>query len=498
MRGSQFNDVLLGTDANVHGREDFRGRRGDDTIDGKGGTDRVDYRGETVRVVVDLSGQDSSGFGFSQEFDTTNGDALVGADIISNIEQIRGSFLNDTLIGDSQANVILGESGDDTITGNAGDDTMTGGDGNDTFVATFLAGNDVITDFTAGAGTDDRLDATALGPVTLSTVLANTVDVNGNAVITAGGGTVTLTGVTKSQLHIDDFIGVIDDLAGSTTGDDVINGTANDDVISGQAGNDTINGLAGNDTLNGDEGDDVIDGGAGNDTINGGDGIDTINYGDDAGDGGTAGVTVNLLTGTAIDGFGNTDTVSFVENVAGTAFADSLTGDAGTNQLPGEAGNDSLDGGAGGDILKGGGGQDRIIGGIGVDNMTGGFNSDTFVFNGRTDGTSKASNGPINSQELAIDDVLDFLSGTDGIELAASDFDLGGATITTGINFEVIGSAFDGTNATSTRFQAGQGTLILDADGRLISDTNGSAAGYTVVADFGGANAVAATDITVV
>lgn len=62
-----------------------------------------------------------------------------------------------------------------------------------------------------------------------------------------------------------------------------------------------------------------------------------------------------------------TDTLSGIENLAGTAQADVLTGDAGNNSLNGLAGNDALSGDAGNDTLAGGTGADALNGGAGDD-----------------------------------------------------------------------------------------------------------------------------------
>jgi len=94
-----------------------------------------------------------------------------------------------------------------------------------------------------------------------------------------------------------------------------------------------------------------FEGGAGNDLIDGGLGLDEVSYRNDV-----AGVTVNLATGTAIDGWGNTDTLIDIEMVIGSALADTLIGGQNSGgeiyagdfeRLEGLGGNDVIDGGAG-------------------------------------------------------------------------------------------------------------------------------------------------------
>ncbi|MBY0337628.1 MAG: FG-GAP-like repeat-containing protein [Acetobacteraceae bacterium] len=120
--------------------------------------------------------------------------------------------------------------------------------------------------------------------------------------------------------------------------------------VSGSAQGDSITGDQGVNSLFGDAGNDTLEGGAGNNTLDGGADLDTASY---AGAG--AGVTVSLAVATSQNtGGAGTDTLSNVENLAGSGFADTLTGDAGANTLSGGAGNDVLDGGAGNDTLNGG------------------------------------------------------------------------------------------------------------------------------------------------
>jgi len=80
------------------------------------------------------------------------------------------------------------------------------------------------------------------------------------------------------------------------------------------------------DTLIGNAADNRFEALGGNDTINGGAGFDGVRYHRDTRYGGVAGVDVNLKTGIAKDGFGNTDTLISIESVLGTESADTLRG----------------------------------------------------------------------------------------------------------------------------------------------------------------------------
>ena len=110
-------------------------------------------------------------------------------------------------------------------------------------------------------------------------------------------------------------------------------GTSGTDELEGAAGADTLKGLGGDDLIVGNGGNDILVGGAGNDDIQGGLGTDTVDYSQESGGGA---VMVNLATNSATDTFGNTDTLSGIENAVGTSGADTFTSAAtGVNTFTG-------------------------------------------------------------------------------------------------------------------------------------------------------------------
>ncbi|MBL8107801.1 MAG: hypothetical protein JNJ72_19695, partial [Anaerolineales bacterium] len=155
-----------------------------------------------------------------------------------------------------------------------------------------------------------------------------------------------------------------------------------------------------------------FNGADGNDTIVGGAFGDTADYNDDddGDDGGIYGAIVNLsessitvsgVTGyaggvtvgslKARDSFGDTDTLSSIENIWSSARSDFLMGSSAANWLAGAEGNDTLDGGAGNDnlvgdegndFLQGGAGNDTLDAGRGVDVADGGADIDTLFVHG--------------------------------------------------------------------------------------------------------------------
>ena len=102
------------------------------------------------------------------------------------------------------------------------------------------------------------------------------------------------------------------------------------------------------------------------DRFDGGSGINTLSYAND-----TAGVTVNLLSGTIAGGDATGDTIVFgsIQNLIGGSGNDSLRGNAGNNRIDGGAGDDTIGGNFGNDILIGGANGasgDRLDFGIGT------------------------------------------------------------------------------------------------------------------------------------
>jgi Ca2+-binding RTX toxin-like protein len=190
IRGSNSNDSLTG-DA---GNNFLRGGSGADTLDGGGGIDTADYFSAATGVTVSLTNPGSN-----------TGEAT--GDTFTAIENLRGGASGDTLTGDTAANAIDGQGGNDRIDGASGNDVLTGGANQDTFVFnTSGFGQDTITDFTAGNGTGhDLIELSNSSFADFEEILTATTDVGGNAVITVGADSITLTGVLEANLNISNF-----------------------------------------------------------------------------------------------------------------------------------------------------------------------------------------------------------------------------------------------------------------------------------------------------
>lgn len=296
LEGGDGNDSLLGS----NGNDTLIGGLGADILSGGDGwgTDTVDYSDASSAVTVNLENGTASGG--------------AGNDILKGIEQVNGSFFNDTLIGGTGDNWLWGFDGNDVLVGGDGFDSLEGGSENDTL--------------TGGAG-DDQLNGGW-----------------GNDVLTGGKGT-DWANFSDSSVTVNLAKGIATSAEGKDTLREIenVNGSFDADILIGDANANTLNGGQGNDWLTGGQGDDILIGYKD---------VDWASYSD-----ATFAVTVDLTAGTATGGAGN-DTLQEIENTQGSKFNDTLKGNDGDNSLDGGAGNDKLDGKQGQDTLTGGAGND--------------------------------------------------------------------------------------------------------------------------------------------
>jgi len=159
-----------------------------------GGADWLNLAAMTDDLIVDLASNGTGGGATSAGVDF----AQIGAGTI--IENAVTGDGNDTLRGNAEANKLYGMRGDDLIEGGAGGDYLAGGTGDDTFVIAAGVGDDVIEDFQAGAGSEDRLQLVGITGYEV-------VDEDGSArLVFDEGGSVLLVGVNPLSLHADDFL----------------------------------------------------------------------------------------------------------------------------------------------------------------------------------------------------------------------------------------------------------------------------------------------------
>ena len=365
LEGGAGNDLLKGQPGN----DSMNGGSGRDTLDGAAGNDLMNGQdgddvliggdgADTLDGGADFDKADYSGSGSGVDVSLMTGAGLGGAaagDVLSNIEAVIGSALDDTLTGSSSDDRLEGGDGDDVLEGGVGADTLDG-----------AAGFDFITYANAGAGVFIDLLTGGAGGDAAGDVISGIEGVTGSAF---GD---TLTGSDAR-----------DELQGGN-GSDTLNGGGAGDVMDGGADDDFLNGERGNDTLMGGTGNDTLDGGKGKDQIDGGAGNDTASYASSGG-----GIQVELFSGLGKIGEAKGDILSAIENLIGSNFNDKLVGDGSGNHLDGgngndrlwaSGGNDTLLGGANNDLLKGQRGNDVMNGGAGRDTLDGALGDDIFQF----------------------------------------------------------------------------------------------------------------------
>lgn len=294
---------------------------------------------------------------------------------VSGIENVTGSELADTIRGDDNNNVLLGMGGDDVVVGNGGDDTIDGGDGSDFLRgdAQNYTGGPFGNDILIGGAGDDHMRG---GPGVDS--FDGGTDSGGESIYGGIGDRISFfemaatAGVVadlRTGIISNDGFGNVESMTGieSLGGD-----TAYVDTFYGNDGRNTLLGGRG-DNLYGFGGDDNFSMAAAAATVDGGTGTDTLQVNSAGGwllpdanadgvaelaDPAAAGWIVNLAAGTLADGYGNSGTVTGVENVDGSELGDTLIGDSNHNVLNGLDGNDTLQGNGGNDTLDGGNGTD--------------------------------------------------------------------------------------------------------------------------------------------
>ena len=188
-----------------------------------------------------------------------------------------------------------------------------------------------------------------------------------------------------------------------------LDGAGGDDFLRSGSGADRLDGSDGNDTLRGGGGDDTLIGGGGNDRfiVNG-----EADLVIEARTGGMDRVISSATSYTLAAGVENLTLRSDAVDGSGNGLGNRIFGNTGANTLHGAGGNDTVHGGAGNDGLAGGGGDDVLIGSAGVDRLAGGAGADTFRF-------ANVSHSGIGAGSRDV--VLDFVQGTDRIDLGGID-----------------------------------------------------------------------------
>lgn len=231
INGSVFGDLINGSIDNDFidagdGNDTVNGGSGGDwigasmgtnTLNGDAGNDWFHLRGNSVNIIDGGADYDVAYYGEGGQVSTVavvmddfgggtvNHDGFV--DSLTAIEEVQGSVGNDTFQGGALNEKFIGGNGNDTLNGQGGNDFLEGGGGDDLFIFNNGGGNDTVTDFSYGAGTDDVLDVSDFGFGDLTSLLLATNDIGSDTVIQLDvDDSVTLVGVSLTQLHDDDFL----------------------------------------------------------------------------------------------------------------------------------------------------------------------------------------------------------------------------------------------------------------------------------------------------
>ena len=298
-----------------------------------------------------------------------------GTVTLSNIDNINGTNLADTLVGGAYDNWegFTGRGGNDSIDGGAGEDRASYWGASSAVTVNLAAGTasgdesigtDTLRSIESIMGTqyDDVYDARGFSDTSTNAGSLGSWNMfdgrGGNDTIYGNGH--TMINYWSSILAVEVKLGTgkawalnASDRTGEKSGYVGIDTFSDVYRVRGSALGDSLVG-GGQGWLNGDTRMEYFDPGAGNDTVDGLGGWDIVRYAHS-----TAAITVDLRLGSdqVQDGMGGSDTLLNVEGVQGSQYNDSMTG---TDSNLGYGSQESFRGGAGNDTINGGGGFDWV------------------------------------------------------------------------------------------------------------------------------------------
>lgn len=386
--GSSGDNYLAGFDGDDllkggKGDDSLHGGNGDDSLLGGGGSDTADYSSVGNDLTIKISLQKA-------DLHDWSGD-LIDSDHLQSIENATGGSGNDTLVGDSSANVLDGGGGSDILRGRGGDDVLVLSQGEDTL--------------NGGGGTDTlRIDQ-------MSLILDGATYNNFGHIY---GGSASVTTRYESDVLVDLSVGVAKGGGGYWENSSVRN-IENVELI----------GAIGDDTVIGSKADNVIDVGDGSNFVKGLGGNDLILGADDEPE--------TVVTAGLYGRYGSGQTFEF------SSWAPD-------ERLYGNGGDDTI---TGSDFMSGGSGDDRLVSGTYRQEveMRGGAGADEFVFAG----INKIYDGHRPSESAMQGRILDFNS-RDGDRLVIQGYWTSGSDYTgptfvderTNLKFNEYGFSRDG------------------------------------------------------
>ena len=449
--GNGGPDVLLGG-----GGDDFlAGGPINDMLDGGAGIDTVDFAAATGGISVDLSVTSLQFLGGG-----------AGNDTLTNIENVRGSALADTITGDGN-DVLAGAAGNDSYRFSHFDGTgvisINDSSGADKLVLGAIDEVKTPTDFKFSRSGDNLFIEHAAGtPASESAAIGDHFTTTPVENFEFSGVSSTVFTYTATATAGDDLL--IGDLSAAVTAD---GGGGSADSLAGGLGNDSY-------VFRLEAGDsnplDSISDSGGTDLIEVESSLHLSNakqVGDDLTLVFDSGANVTILQhydGKALE-LGMFDALFDSPMVIAT----SNNGNIGHDLLAGTDGADTLSGGDGGYFILASGGNDVLFGG----------GSDIFRFDSLAEGRAVLSDAAVTLDTGRHNSMEDFTSGSDSTQLNASAFGLN-TPLVNNTNFVALGTAYTGANSGIT---SGVSHIIVDTNGTVYHDADSATAGFTVIAE---------------
>lgn len=380
-----------------------------------GGEDTYDLSNYSNAVTVDLRPGSWSTTSNVQKAYLGNGHYAQGNVYNAYLFQDDPSSYIENAIGGSGNDILIGNAVANRLDGGLGADTLTGGAGDDVFVYRIGGGSDVVTDFIAGYGTEDKIDLVGFSNIaSFAEAIVYASQVGNNTVFNFGAGSaLTLLNALLTVLAADDFTFDSEEPAGpneAPTAISLSNDTVSENAVGGVVGWLSVLDPNGDVSFSFDVSDArfQVVGNSGSYQLKLKDGV-SIDYEaesnidvvvtaiDSGGLSFTQEFTLGVLDaqGVAIVGTGSKDTIDSVRSAKWqplpTPEDDTIYGMAGNDVVRGLTGNDYIDGGIGNDMLYGDDGDDTLIGGAGADKRYGGDGDDTSVISGSDDASDTFS-----------------------------------------------------------------------------------------------------------
>ncbi|WP_424630065.1 Ig-like domain-containing protein [Bradyrhizobium sp. SYSU BS000235] len=201
VNGTDGSDVLFDTAADDH----IIGGNGADVIFTASGSDIVDAGAGNDTVMALTGNATVNGGDGNDTIVGGTGNTVLNGD--GGNDTITGGSGNETLNGGAGNDTLIANSGNDRLIGGQGNDLLIGGTGSDTFVFKPGDGQDSVANFKAGNGSvHDVIEVDSHTFANFDAVMAAIHDTASGAQIQYGdGSTLTLSGITKDHLVVDDF-----------------------------------------------------------------------------------------------------------------------------------------------------------------------------------------------------------------------------------------------------------------------------------------------------